>query len=825
MSCQCGCGGGCGQPPTSYPITNLSGQSRLGYRVGTFATFRRSLLSSLPGETELAGFAPTAADDLGLQVLDWWAYIADILTFYNERIVAEHYLATAVLDSSVAQLVGLLGYRPRPGIAATGALAVLASGPGPLVLPAGLAIASKASPGLESQTFETTAATSFARPTSVPGPVAEDLTGAAPDGGPPASAGPGAAVPPPHTQLLARGGVLVRGTPASVAVGDRLLLATKAWGSPNEPAAIVRVTGLSVEKDAHGRKNTRVRLTGTGALPAGAKAADYRLAYPTHTGHLSSLPAGASVVSGSTLVLDAPARYLKAGDPLLVELPGAGVGGSPGSGFDVVRLTEYAEQLWYANAAAGSPGAPPAGDTPGIPLVVGKLTVAAHSGANLPGGYGGQSSKVVVRSGWTDVAPLLDTPVATLTALPGKLTLAGPPAAPAGVAHPALLEDAAGTGAKVSATPVAGTAEVAIAGGEVTGLAAPLRLLWDLVTVSRGATVADEQLGTGDATRPGQDFALAKSPVTFLADFPGRSGDGYSSTVLLTVAGRYWTEVPTLYGHGPDEAIFCTYNDDEGRTHVRTGDGRTGRRLPSGAAVSAGYRVGSGAAVPPAGSLTQVLSAVPNLRSVRNPVPPGGGSDPEPADRLRALAPRSVLTFGRAVSGTDYAAVAAAAPGVARAASVWEWDPAEQRPVVRVYVGDDDGALASARAALRAQTDPNRPLTVLAAVPCRTALRMVLRLDPSYVAEPVYAAVRTAVLDSLFAPGVLALGEPLYRSRIEEVVTAVPGVLASHHLKLRWYRGGRHTSSGPRFSPGPGGFFALRPDHLYLSKEEAMADV
>ena len=100
-------------------------------------------------------------------MLDWWAYIADVLTFYNERIANEDYLGTAQLDASVAHLVSLLGYRPRPGIGAVGTLAVIASGPGPLVVPTGLAVASKATPELESQTFETTDKTTFSQPTSV----------------------------------------------------------------------------------------------------------------------------------------------------------------------------------------------------------------------------------------------------------------------------------------------------------------------------------------------------------------------------------------------------------------------------------------------------------------------------------------------------------------------------------------------------------------------------------------------------------------------------------------------------------------------------------
>ena len=80
-----------------------------------------ALLRPLPGEVAISGWRP-AAGDLGLQVLEWWAYLADILTFYNERYANENYLRTATRDESVADLVALLGYRPAPGLAATGTL-------------------------------------------------------------------------------------------------------------------------------------------------------------------------------------------------------------------------------------------------------------------------------------------------------------------------------------------------------------------------------------------------------------------------------------------------------------------------------------------------------------------------------------------------------------------------------------------------------------------------------------------------------------------------------------------------------------------------------
>jgi len=70
-----------------------------------------------------------APGDLGLQILEWWAYLADVLTFYNERIANEAYLQTAQFPDSIAGLVGLLGYVPAPGLAATGQVGAIRTPP------------------------------------------------------------------------------------------------------------------------------------------------------------------------------------------------------------------------------------------------------------------------------------------------------------------------------------------------------------------------------------------------------------------------------------------------------------------------------------------------------------------------------------------------------------------------------------------------------------------------------------------------------------------------------------------------------------------------
>src|SRR6202041_2638662 len=58
-------------------VENPPGLSTIAYRVDDFAGFRRALLEPLVDEPALLGWRP-ASGDLGLQLLEWWAYLADI---------------------------------------------------------------------------------------------------------------------------------------------------------------------------------------------------------------------------------------------------------------------------------------------------------------------------------------------------------------------------------------------------------------------------------------------------------------------------------------------------------------------------------------------------------------------------------------------------------------------------------------------------------------------------------------------------------------------------------------------------------------------------
>ena len=65
-------------------------------------------------------------DDVGIMLLEMWAYVLDVLAFYDERIANESYLPTAIRPVSLQELIALIGYLPRPAIGAEVTLALFA---------------------------------------------------------------------------------------------------------------------------------------------------------------------------------------------------------------------------------------------------------------------------------------------------------------------------------------------------------------------------------------------------------------------------------------------------------------------------------------------------------------------------------------------------------------------------------------------------------------------------------------------------------------------------------------------------------------------------
>ncbi|HEX3184530.1 MAG TPA: hypothetical protein VHQ94_07025, partial [Pyrinomonadaceae bacterium] len=128
MTCNCGCGGSlpCGccegvEELTPATIGNRPGLDSISYRVGTHGTFLETMKARLAGSafSSLSGLKTRHTTDPSIALLDAWATVGDVLTFYQERIANEGYLGTATERRSILELARLVGYELRPGVAAS----------------------------------------------------------------------------------------------------------------------------------------------------------------------------------------------------------------------------------------------------------------------------------------------------------------------------------------------------------------------------------------------------------------------------------------------------------------------------------------------------------------------------------------------------------------------------------------------------------------------------------------------------------------------------------------------------------------------------------
>ncbi|HVX67375.1 MAG TPA: hypothetical protein VHA11_12265, partial [Bryobacteraceae bacterium] len=154
MRIVCGC---CEPPvePTPIAVENRPALSAIVYRVGTYASFREAMLLALAKAPELAALTTRSDDDYAITLLDLWAAVADVLTFYQERYANEAFLRTAQFRESILRLAGLIGYRLRPGTAARTSVAFTLDQGARLTIAAGQKVQSVPQADAQPQTFET----------------------------------------------------------------------------------------------------------------------------------------------------------------------------------------------------------------------------------------------------------------------------------------------------------------------------------------------------------------------------------------------------------------------------------------------------------------------------------------------------------------------------------------------------------------------------------------------------------------------------------------------------------------------------------------------
>jgi hypothetical protein len=289
-----------------------------------------------------------------------------------------------------------------------------------------------------------------------------------------------------------------------------------------------------------------------------------------------------------------------------------------------------------------------------------------------------------------------------------------------------------------------------------------------------------ETLGSGDGSKPLQQFALKQPPLTYVS---APTPSGVESTLKMFVNDVEWHEAESIFGLSSTERRFVTTRNDAEVTTAIFGNGKQGARLPTGAEnIRAQYRqgIGKGGNVA-AGKITLLASRPLHVKEVRNPQGASGGADAETRDQARKNAPVAVLALDRLVSTSDYADFARTFGGVGKAYSVRLSDGI--RELVHVTIagfGDapiDEGSdlLRNLRRALTDFGDPGLPVAVAVRELQLLVISAKVKLLPDYVWEKVAPKIRSKMLDT-FSFEARDLGQDVFLSEVISAMQSVTGV-------------------------------------------------
>lgn len=151
--------------------------------------------------------------------------------------------------------------------------------------------------------------------------------------------------------------------------------------------------------------------------------------------------------------------------------------------------------------------------------------------------------------------------------------------------------------------------------------------------------------------------------------------------IRMTGEGEIWTPAHDLLASDSSAREFVVELENDGRVWLRFGDDVNGRRPASSSTFVTSYRLGRGTRGNVGADAIAHLIAEPSIdaplaasiRSLRNPLPASGGTEPEPTGEVKLYAPRAFLRQERAVTLEDWAEVAGRHPEVQRAVATMRW--------------------------------------------------------------------------------------------------------------------------------------------------------
>jgi Baseplate J-like protein len=306
------------------------------------------------------------------------------------------------------------------------------------------------------------------------------------------------------------------------------------------------------------------------------------------------------------------------------------------------------------------------------------------------------------------------------------------------------------------------------------------RKYYEGIPVEEGRLVRGARLGTSDGT-PNQRFSLPQARMILRSLGQGQAIQ--RDILLLTELGgvrEEWTLQESLAFSREGQRDFTLEIDEDDRATVIFGDGAFGAIPPSGAVVTATYRVGGGPHGNVAAQAIQTIVEAPQLvlagAKVANARPATGGAERESIAHAVMHAPSVFRSLKRAVTAQDYEALALDFKGVGKVrAEATSWN------VVKLVVAPAGGGQVSdvLAANLLAYFEDKRAISTLIEVEDVDYVKIYVTAEVGvkrfYASDDVKEQVQQAA-GSLLAFDHVDFGQTLYLSKFYEAIEAIEGV-------------------------------------------------
>lgn len=853
IACACGscasCAGTVPAPAVADPVRFRHGAIR-NRMLGKIASVR------IEATAPLAGLTVRTADDPAVALLDAYAASLHVLAWNTARLADDGSILKTEDRDALVELTRLLGYEPRPAMAATTMLAFtineLAGGPTMATVAKGTKVASVPGQNEQPQIFETDIAIEAqaqwnAMP-AVSGRLGIDA----------------------NTRS-----VFAAGTGSSARIGDIIAVQYQPQTFAAMPFWLLgRICAIDRISDPKGRAvpHTRFDLAETRPLLLSPSISASR------TGQIYVLaqkaaPFGANAPDIRMMTDAVRTAFSDPSTPSATEWKDYEIG-APGASDNAIDLDAAYQNAISGNlvlfiptdASAPSIGAASKDQLGAITAAVersrvdfglsAKVSRITVDGVNLARKQSGIAIQGSMRYALRETAAYLQTEAldrhdpaidAALPALADRLRIQGKIQLPVGrrviltgqkwMGTPDISGEISAEAATILSATISGDTTELVFTAPITSRfrSSTLQVLGNCAPASHGETQnvgamlggsEGELLGSGNAAKRNQKFALKAKPLAYV---PAANPRGFAPAIEIRVDGRVYQQLDTLHGSDPAALAYTVKTVAEDVSEVQMAG-----RLPTDTNnVTALYRTGGGAAGNlAAGRISTAMAPVLGVTGITNPIAADGASDAETLTDMRSAAPQSIRTLDRVVSLSDFEAFARGYRGIGKALATEL--RAGMRSVVCLTIANTDmqsptetaDIFEDLKAALKSYAVPGRHVRIAGFDRLDPDITAALAIDERLFRRRDVEAAARAALAQAFSPATRGFATALHRSEVTRVLQQVPGVIAVSITHFALHAGpppdaDRLLCPAPRMDGSQftrGGLLAVNPDYLSFAE-------